>query len=183
MSELIEKQKVLDVLREIATEKFSLDDPYGVYINVLIDVEEKICSLPVVQPNGSDNLVKDSQGLAKDLVNDTISRQAAIERATKDHDFYKGATTPADMARRDELLNVMCWLGELPSAQPEQRWIPCSEREPEHAGAYLVTTRVAVEKYVISSWYSPKGGWMCEDHPEAWMPLPEPYKEDDHDNT
>jgi len=52
-------------------------------------------------------------------MNDLISRQAAIERATKDHDFYKGATTPADKARRDELLNVMCWLGELPSAQPE----------------------------------------------------------------
>lgn len=73
MSELIEKQKVLDALREIATEKFSLDDSYGVYINVLIDVEEKICSLPVVQPNGPDNLVKDSQVLAKDLANDTIS--------------------------------------------------------------------------------------------------------------
>ena len=74
MSELIEKQKVLDALREIATEKFSLDDPYGVYINVLMDVEEKICHLPVVQPNGPDNLVKDSQGLAKELVNDCISR-------------------------------------------------------------------------------------------------------------
>ena len=52
------------------------------------------------------------------MKNDLISRAAAIERATKDHDFYKGATTPADKARRDELLNVMCWLGELPSAQP-----------------------------------------------------------------
>ena len=84
MSELIEKQKVLDVLREIATEKFSLDDPYGVYINVLMDVEEKICHLPVVQPNGPDNLVKDSQGLAKDLVNDCISRTAAIEAIKED---------------------------------------------------------------------------------------------------
>lgn len=63
-----------------------------------------------------EKIVKDSQCLAKDLVNDCISRKAAIKRATKDHDFYKGATTPADMARRDELLNVMCWLGELPSA-------------------------------------------------------------------
>ena len=53
------------------------------------------------------------------MKNDLISRAVAIERATKDHDFYKGATTPADKARRDELLNVMCWLGELPSAQPD----------------------------------------------------------------
>lgn len=63
-------------------------------------------------------------------MSDLISRAAAIERATKDHDFYKGATTPADMARRDELLNVMCWLGELPSAQPERQkgeWIDYTE--------------------------------------------------------
>ena len=26
--------------------------------------------------------------------------------------------TVSDKARRDELLNVMCWLGELPPAQP-----------------------------------------------------------------
>ena len=62
------------------------------------------------------------------MKDDTISRQTAVERATKDHDFYKGATTPADMARRDELLNVMCWLGELPSSQPK------SYREGYQAG-------------------------------------------------
>ena len=88
MSELIEKQKVLDALREIATEKFSLDDPYGVYINVLIDVEEKICRLPVVQPNGPDNLVKDSQRLAKELVNDCISRKAALDALEKSKEIY-----------------------------------------------------------------------------------------------
>ena len=49
---------------------------------------------------------------------DTISRQAAIERATKEHDFFRGAVTVSDKARRDELLNVMCWLGELPSVKP-----------------------------------------------------------------
>lgn len=52
-------------------------------------------------------------------MDDLISRQAAINRATKEHDFYRGAKTISDKARRDELLNVMCWLGELPSAQPE----------------------------------------------------------------
>jgi hypothetical protein len=55
-------------------------------------------------------------------VGDLISRQAAIERATEEHDFFKGARTPTDKARRDELLNVMCWLGELPSAQSETEW-------------------------------------------------------------
>lgn len=50
---------------------------------------------------------------------DTISRKAAIDRATKEHDLFRGAVTVSDKARRDELLNVMCWLGELPSAQPD----------------------------------------------------------------
>ena len=110
MSELIEKQKVLDALREIATEKFSLDDPYGVYINVLMDVEEKICRLPVVQPNGPDNLVKDSQGLAKDLVNDTISRRAAIDATW----FEPSYTDPLNV-----LTEVRDRLKALPSAQSE----------------------------------------------------------------
>ena len=57
-------------------------------------------------------------------MSDLISRQAAIEKATKEHDFFSGATTPTDKARRDELLNVICWLGELPSAQPKKgKWI------------------------------------------------------------
>lgn len=59
-------------------------------------------------------------------MDDTISRQAAIDRATKEHDFFRGAVTVSDKARRDELLNVICWLGELPPVQPERirgRWI------------------------------------------------------------
>ena len=59
-------------------------------------------------------------------MSDLIRREDAIERATKEHDFYRGASTPTDKARRDELLNVMCWLGELPSAEPKRatgKWI------------------------------------------------------------
>jgi hypothetical protein len=63
-------------------------------------------------------------------MDDVISRQAAINRATKEHDFYRGAKTISDKARRDELLNVMCWLGELPSAQPEI--IRCKDCEHFH---------------------------------------------------
>ena len=35
--------------------------------------------------------------------------------------------TVSDKARRDELLNVICWLDELPPAQPERikaKWLP-----------------------------------------------------------
>jgi RNA polymerase-binding transcription factor DksA len=135
MSELIEKQKVLDALREIATEKFSLDDPYGVYINVLIDVEEKICRLPVVQPNGPDNLVKDSQCLVKDLVNDTISRQAAIDAIDR-------LDIPEDMCVFEILSHIELEIGNLPSAQPEKRM---DERTETHASD-LISRQAAIDR-------------------------------------
>lgn len=50
---------------------------------------------------------------------DLISRQQAIDKAKKRHDFFRGATTQADKARRDELLEMTVWLSELPSVQPE----------------------------------------------------------------
>ena len=65
-------------------------------------------------------LSRDYEKGKKGTMGDLISRQAAIDRATKEHDFFRGAVTVSDKARRDELLNVMCWLGELPPVQPEQ---------------------------------------------------------------
>ena len=60
---------------------------------------------------------------------DLISRQAAIAEAQRRHDFFKGATSQADKARRDELVEVMCWLNELPPAWPD----PEDMREHEQA--------------------------------------------------
>lgn len=116
-------------------------------------------------------------------MSDLISRQDAIERATKEHDFYKGATIPTDKARRDELLNVMCWLDELPSAQLEPKWIPCSERLPERADEVLIAYREEYddwsEEYAVSTaTYMPRAGRWDYDHLNIthWMPLPEPPK-------
>ena len=56
--------------------------------------------------------------------------------------------------------------------QPEQQWIPCSERLPERTGYYLVTGRQgAVNKrlYQDGYWY---GNWTVI----AWMPLPDPWE-------
>ena len=76
-----------------------------------------------------EKIVKDSQGLAKDLVNDTISRQAAIEAIKEDKidltntnvvavfkatgDFEKVETQVMTCDRHIEILK------DLPSAQPE----------------------------------------------------------------
>ena len=90
---------------------------------------------------------------------DLIERQAAIDALGKD---VMGG------------LNYKRILNSLPSAQPEQRWIPVSERLPEKNGDYLVTGRkgaVSKRKYDNGRWY---GGWDVL----AWQPLPEPYREE-----
>lgn len=70
--------------------------------------------------------------------------------------------------------DVMYLLEKLPSVQLESHWTPCNEKPPEKNGYYLVTGRqgaVNKRKYEDGRWY---GNWAVV----AWMPLPEPYKED-----
>ena len=88
--------------------------------------------------------------------------------------------------------------GELPSAQPEQRWNPCSERLPEEKDAgilkklgtekkseyVIATVEVKGERMTVTACtYDGKWDWnMKYAFPDfkvvAWMPLPEPYKEE-----
>lgn len=87
-------------------------------------------------------------------------------------------------------------INAVPSAQPEQRWIPCSERLPEANGRYYVTrglnacgalwNRVYIVNYSdlmgLKSeriWWSGnvgKSDFERIDDVIAWMPLPEPYQ-------
>ena len=75
----------------------------------------------------------------------------------------------------------------LPSAQPEQRWIPCSERLPEHGGRYLISVLDGINRRTTVAPYLPRckawamNGRMAYWKVIAWMPLPEPYKEDDNE--
>lgn len=76
----------------------------------------------------------------------------------------------------------------MPTIEPE-RWIPCSEKLPEKAeGQYWVCTdtgyqcqcRWTDDVYGLGS--NGKWAWKIFDIPQyshvvAWMPLPEPYKE------
>ena len=66
---------------------------------------------------------------------------------------------------------------EFASAQPEQHWIPCSERLPEERGFYLTTTK---DKAVYCDYWN-EDNFDRTEMVIAWMPLPEPYKEDDHE--
>ena len=76
-----------------------------------------------------------------------------------------------------------------------QRWIPVSERLPEENGQYLITVKYKPEAD-YENIYAEHGEWadgrwdmFCFGHCGevegivAWMPLPEPYKEVEGEDT
>ena len=105
-------------------------------------------------------------------MDDLISRQAAIENSfevyTKEYGWCEVVGVDA--------------ISELPSAQPEQRWIPCSERLPEHGGRYLISVLDGINRRTTVAPYLPRckawamNGRMAYWKVIAWMPLPEPAK-------
>ena len=90
-----------------------------------------------------------------------------------------------------------CEFRSLPSVQPEQRWVPCSERLSEEGQIVLAThlggldpNRQVIEhiysggKFLLNwemdmEMLSPTFGQRYMGDVIAWMPLPEPYKDGD----
>ena len=120
------------------------------------------------------------EALVKDTnvpTNDCISRQAAIDEITE---YGSGNTiymSVAELKRRIE---------HLPSAQPEQRWIPCSERLPqpneEDADGFIKAYLVQDSRWMdVARWngdcWIAWGYGTALTNVIAWMPLPEPYAE------
>ena len=102
--------------------------------------------------------------------NDTIYRQDAINVVKRLMGDYELSRT------------VQTGLHILPSAQPEQRWIPCSERLPEVEELVLVTDDSGGIKTVDVDWCgqyedSNERFWYYTQNAVAWMPLPKPYHE------
>ncbi len=65
-------------------------------------------------------------------------------------------------------------------AMLNRRWIPCRDRLPEDDVKVLcqTMTKKGLASFVIGYHYS--NGWACgmNSNVIAWMPLPEPYKEE-----
>ena len=67
-----------------------------------------------------------------------------------------------------------------PTIEPQQRWIPVTERLPEHSCHTLVTAKWDTEYSVEYGFYwGEDNKWgLVTNNVIAWMPIPEPYRED-----
>ena len=114
---------------------------------------------------------------------DCISRRAAIEAIMglptwwADEGGYYGSAQPPMEAMLDPE-DAVSAIENLPTAEPEPHWIPCSERLPEATGVYIVTCNIyngdKVDGVTATWSYWRRNEWMMKDV-LAWMPLPKPY--------
>ena len=138
-------------------------------------------------------------------MDDLISRQQAIDKI-KQRLFETAFNNVGIKQNIDETLvdvaenRLETWFDEQPTIEPEQRWIPCSERMPEEhewIGTKRFGTTISDEVYVT---FEAPDGQRFADHisfqngklsrsdaermrvwykgakPIAWKPLPEPYQ-------
>lgn len=115
-----------------------------------------------------------------DFAKDTdvlISRQAAVEA------LETLCETVCEYSKKQRA--VMCGacplggafdvLSNEPSAQPEQRWTPVTERLPEPPSFCLVTTDGSHNDVIDIALFM-SDGWHKASTILAWMPLPKPYE-------
>ena len=111
-------------------------------------------------------------------MNDLISRKAVIDGIEQFRPIEpkRGETSMEAVNRSAWNCAINCLETFIrtmpPSAQPEQRWIPVTERLPDKPGKYLVTVQ---NGNVYAGTYD-KFSKRFQCAAVAWMSLPEPYK-------
>lgn len=122
-------------------------------------------------------------------MSDLISRQAAIEAIVAARD-KQAAKQAYGWEWEYNGFNYAIQALPMPSAEPEQRWIPCSERLPEKCKDVFVCYDFKSRKSIsIAACYSDGSFHGYDDEyltPDgrkyrkviAWMPLPKPYQEE-----
>ena len=122
-------------------------------------------------------------------ITDTISRQAAIDALGDEPEVWTGKDEYAQGLNNQWHYDRNA-IKAVPSAEPQ--WIPCSERLPDkpiQVLVYAMNSHFSIAQYremrTATSEY--EMAWVTSsayDNPDkitnviAWMPLPEPYKEE-----
>lgn len=115
-------------------------------------------------------------------MSDLIRRQDAISRMS---DLLMMELQGQRLPTWNEVYRAM---NDVPSAEPEPKWIPVSERFPENESIVVCTVKgYESERLVITDCRYKDGIWEYLDEPSydywillegvlAWMPLPEPWR-------
>ena len=186
MSDLIDRQAILKHIEKIRQSALMMDDTRraGIIMQGMHLCEKAVRNQPSAQPE------KRTEERAETHACDLIDREAAVDAIC--HHLPSVSRTRA-----------RTMLHEVASAQPEPRWIPCSERFPEDEKDVLVTRHflndeqlkknaikealyVEVASHVDDEWISYSDEYKIKRHLHkviAWMPLPEPYREGGQDEN
>ena len=103
-------------------------------------------------------------------MDDLISRAAAIRWVKTECNPYGNPTLDFESGKK-----VIEHLEQMPFAQPEQRWIPFKTRP--------LTKEEKHESVQYDEFYTDDGSYLDSGYEigteaTAWMPLPEPYREE-----
>lgn len=148
-----------------------------------MDTKQFLKCAQAYQSGLSEGLMSPALDDAEERDGDLISRQAAIDAVCKYCEYYYNE-------------NVIQSIKEIPFAEQEPHWIPCSERLPDEEDAkilrkfgvkkqseyVLATVEVKDERMTVTTCtYDGEWDWkMKHALPDyrviAWMPLPEPYE-------
>lgn len=67
--------------------------------------------------------------------------------------------------------------GNLANFPIVNQWVPCSERLPKY-GQIVITYNLKNDEYELNHIIDEEDGEWFTNGVDAWMPLPEPYKEE-----
>lgn len=113
-----------------------------------------------------------------DAVKDRIVNDLVVDGWERVRAVIDGECRYSDFM--DAIISSLAIIDSTPDAD---KWIPCKERLPDKKGEYLCTIRYTtwngkVDRGIFSGYYTKTNGWQIgEGIVIAWMPLPEPYKE------
>ena len=175
MKDLIERQAAIDAIRIGITCCKLLNKETG-EVTELFKSENQELEKAIAR-------VKEIPSCAE---SDVVSRNAIIQKLNTMDRYIADELTLCDTDKkfpRNEVFIVDDVYEEiseqLPSAQQEWRWIPCTERLPEKDGWYLTTYDGEIcnrEGEVFTGMSEFENGKWEEDTVYAWMPLPEPWR-------